>query len=165
MHHDYDVMLMEGFAEVFGDHTDQWPASAALSVPYLDIVFRCLESEYEDDDEVEEFLRRAAAAHRAEGARLFPALNFATRLAASLPPWWSEDSARSERRYSAWEAMTAVHRIVERDGQGDFGRCITAALTTYEIVLEGRRRANTEAFTARMRALRASRTSQAASSS
>ncbi|MGW2393969.1 hypothetical protein ACWCYK_31425 [Streptomyces lydicamycinicus] len=161
---DYDAMLMEGLAEVLGRHPDRWPDSAALSVPYFGIVFRCLESECEDEDEVKEFLRRAATAHRAEAVPLFPALDFATRLAATLPTWWSERSARSAWRYSAWEAMTAIHRIVERDGQGDFGSCMTAALTTYEIIQERRRRANVEAFTARVRALRASCAPQTAAS-
>ncbi|MFF4205733.1 hypothetical protein ACFYZ8_34355 [Streptomyces sp. NPDC001668] len=154
MPRDYDAALTESFSEAFGNCPGDWPESAASSIPFLAIVFRFLEAECEDDDEVEEFLRAAITAHQNAGPCGFPPVDFATRLAVALPAWWCEPSDRSPSRYAAWEAAAAVHRITDRDTRGDFSSAIKAALSAYALIQEDRERANVEAFTIRMRASR-----------
>jgi hypothetical protein len=155
VHRDYDAALAEALAEVFGHCHGDWPDSVAPSSPFLAIAFRFLEAEREDDDEVEVFLQAVTEAHQHVGPYGFPPVDFATRLVAALPTWWAEPSARSGSRYAAWEAVAAVRRITDRDSRGDFIGVITAARTAFDLIQERRRRVNVDAFTERVRALRA----------
>ncbi|MFF8604189.1 hypothetical protein ACF065_34560 [Streptomyces sp. NPDC015232] len=155
MHLDHNAVLLETFAETFGERPDVWPDGVLLSVPYFGIVLACLGDEDRDEDEAVDFLRRAEAALLDNTPARFPPTEYSDRLAANLPPWWSTHSDRSPRRLSAWIALTGAHRLLNGDDRDAFRLCITAALSACELIEERQIRANLQAFSARARQLSA----------
>ncbi|MCQ6556870.1 hypothetical protein NPS70_27330 [Streptomyces sp. C10-9-1] len=157
MHHDPNTVLMETFAETFGEIPADWPDGVLLSVPYFGIVLACLGDENMDEDEAVDFLRRAEAALLDNTPALFPSTAYSDRLAANLPSWWSAHCDRSPRRLSAWIALTGGHRLLDGDDRDLFRLCIAAALSACEIIEERMVRANIQAFNERMAQVSATR--------
>ncbi|GGY79095.1 hypothetical protein GCM10010363_70060 [Streptomyces omiyaensis] len=155
VHRDPNDVLMETFAETFGERPDDWPDGVLLSVPYFGIVLACLGDENKDEDEAVDFLRRAEAALLDDTPALFPPTGYSDRLAANLPSWWSAHCDRSARRLSAWIALTGAHRLLNGDERDIFRLCIGAALSACELIEERQIRANVQAFSARMAQLSA----------
>ncbi|MFE1383528.1 hypothetical protein ACFW6S_31735 [Streptomyces sp. NPDC058740] len=157
MHRDPNAVLMETFAETFGERPGDWPDGVLLPVPCFGIVLACLGDENmdEDEDEAVDFLRRAEAALLDDTPALFPPTAYSDRLAANLPSWWSAHSDRSPRRLSAWIALTGAHRLLNSDGRDVFRLCITAALSACELIEDRQVRTNVQAFSARARRLSA----------
>ncbi|MEU3434203.1 hypothetical protein [Streptomyces sp. NPDC006863] len=158
MNRDPSTILMETFAETFGERHESWPDGVLLSLPYFGIVLQCLCDEDMDDDETADFLSRAEAALLDDTPALFPPTTYSTRLAGNLPSWWSAHCDRSPRRLSAWTALTAAHQLLNGDQGGAFRSCITAALAACKLIEEAQVRANTRAFSERMAQLSANRT-------
>ncbi|MFI0162598.1 hypothetical protein ACH4OH_29740 [Streptomyces albidoflavus] len=157
MHLDNNTVLLETFAETFGERPGNWPDGVLLSVPYFGIVLGCLGDENVDEDEAVDFLRRAEAALLDDTPALFPSTAYAHRLAASLPAWWSAHCDRSARRLSAWIALTGAHRLLDGDDRSDFRLCIAAALSACELIEERHIRANIQASSERVARLSATR--------
>ncbi|WP_432154805.1 hypothetical protein [Streptomyces tricolor] len=157
MHRDPNDVLMETFAETFGERLGDWPDGVLLAIPYFGIVLQCLGDENLDEDEAVDFLRRAEAALLDDTPALFPSTAYSVRLAANLPSWWSAHCDRSARRLSAWIALTGAHRLLDGDDRDAFRLCIAAALKACELIEERHIRANVQAFSERVAQLSATR--------
>ncbi|WP_018569495.1 hypothetical protein [Streptomyces sp. PsTaAH-124] len=155
VHRDPNTVLMETFAETFGERPGDWPDGVLLAIPYFGIVLQCLGDENLDEDEAVDFLRRAEAALPDDTPALFPPTEYSDRLAANLPSLWSAHSDRSPHRLSAWIALTGAHRLLNGDDRDDFRLCITAALSACELIEERQIHANVQAFSARVAQLSA----------
>lgn len=130
MNLDYERYLMSALADHFGSDIGTWPHSAAFSVPYFVIIFRCLENTGEEGA-VQEFLRWArAAVERQDTDPGLAAVDEADVLvSAGVPLWWFSHCGTA--RTSAREALRSLRRVAASDG-GCLATYIDCALEAYE---------------------------------
>ncbi|MEU5430784.1 hypothetical protein AB0H73_35000 [Streptomyces olivoreticuli] len=126
---DYEPYLMSTLADHFGSDIGAWPDSAAFSVPYFVIIFRCLEHTGEEGA-VQEFLRWArAAVDRQDADPVLAADKADILVSAGVPLWWFSHCGTA--RTSAREALRSLRRVAASDG-GCLATYIDRALEAYE---------------------------------